>query len=201
MITGAVVARLAVVAAGEVDRIYVHAPDRLARRYLAASGLGMEILATIGGSAQGLIERLPGFVRKRLDRITLVALNRAFDAATQSRRYVRDRGDWFNRLASTVSGAAGGFASGSSADRLIDLIYAPKAQYRPNGRFVMNRRTVSAIRKFKDADGNYLWQPPLAADRAATLLGFPVVEAEAIGAWGLRAGTSSVSSVDWPAAR
>lgn len=84
--------------------------DRLARRYLAASGLGMEILATIGGSAQGLIERLPRFVRSRLDGLTLAALNRAFAAATRTRRYVRDRGDWFNRLASTVSGAAGGVA-------------------------------------------------------------------------------------------
>ena len=70
----------------------------------------MEILATIGGSAQGLIERLPRFVRSRLDGLTLAALNRAFAAATRTRRYVRDRGDWFNRLASTVSGAAGGVA-------------------------------------------------------------------------------------------
>ena len=31
----------------------------------------------------------------------------------------------------------------------------------------MNRRLQSTIRKLKDADGNYLWQPPLAADRSA----------------------------------
>ena len=43
----------------------------------------------------------------------------------------------------------------SATDRLIDLIYAPKAQYRPGARFVMNRRTVSTVRKFKDADGYY----------------------------------------------
>ena len=93
-----------------IDDPSVHVQiDKLARRYDDAGGLIMEMLASVGGGAQGLIDRLPGFVRKRLDRITLVALNRAFDAATQSRRYVRDRGDWFNRLASTVSGAAGGF--------------------------------------------------------------------------------------------
>lgn len=84
--------------------------DKLARRYVAAGGLGMDVLASIGGSAQGLIARLPGFVRSRLDDITLAGLNRAFGAATRSRRLVRDRGDWFNRLASTVSGAAGGVA-------------------------------------------------------------------------------------------
>ena len=94
-----------------IDDPSVHVQiDKLARRYDDAVGLIMEMLASVGGGAQGLIDRLPGFVRKRLDRITLVALNRAFDAATQSRRYVRDRGDWFNRLASTVSGAAGGMA-------------------------------------------------------------------------------------------
>lgn len=94
-----------------IDDPTVHVQiDRLARRYVDAGGLGMEILATIGGSAQGLIDRLPGFVRVRLDDITLAALNRAFKAAARSRRLVRDRGDWFNRLASTVSGAAGGVA-------------------------------------------------------------------------------------------
>ena len=83
-----------------IDDPSVHVQiDKLARRYVDAGGLIMEMLASVGGSAQGLVDRLPGFVRKRMDRITLVALNRAFDAATRSRRYVRDRGDWFNRLA------------------------------------------------------------------------------------------------------
>lgn len=89
----------------------IHAQlDKLARRYVAASGLGMEILATVGGSAASLIERLPGFVRSRLDSVTTAALSRAFGAAARSRHLVRDRGDWFNRLASSVSGAAGGLA-------------------------------------------------------------------------------------------
>ncbi|MDP5307635.1 EcsC family protein [Paracoccus spongiarum] len=82
--------------------------DRLARRYLDAGGLGMEVMAIVGDSAESLIGRLPAFVRARLDRITRTALNRAFGAAASSRRVLRDRGDWFNRLASTVSGAAGG---------------------------------------------------------------------------------------------
>ena len=87
-----------------------HQIDALARRYLAAGGLGMELMTIIGNSAEGLIDRLPGFVRARLDRVTQAALHRAFSAAVGSRRYVRDRGDWFNRMASTISGAAGGVA-------------------------------------------------------------------------------------------
>ncbi|MCS5603339.1 MAG: EcsC family protein [Paracoccus sp.] len=82
--------------------------DRLARRYRDAGGLGMEIMEIVGNSAEGLIERLPAFVRSRMDKITHAALNRAFSAASGTRRVVRDRGDWFNRMASTFSGAAGG---------------------------------------------------------------------------------------------
>lgn len=93
--------------------------DRLARRYLDAGGLGMELMAIVGDSAEGLISRLPDFVRSRLDRITRAALNRAFGAAAGSRRVLGDRGEWFNRMASTVSGAAGGV--GGLPGALIEL--------------------------------------------------------------------------------
>ena len=42
----------------------------------------------------------------------------------------------------------------------------------------MNRKAQSTIRKFKDAQGNYLWQPPARANGSATLMTFPIVEAE-----------------------
>jgi HK97 family phage major capsid protein len=42
----------------------------------------------------------------------------------------------------------------------------------------MNRKTQSAIRKLKDGDDNYLWQPPAQVGGRAGLLTFPVVEAE-----------------------
>ena len=84
----------------------------------------------------------------------------------------------WGQIGTVASGAAGAFASTSPVDKLIDLIYAPKAQYRPNGRFVMNRRTVSAVRKFKDADGNYVWSPATRPGETASLLGYPVTEIE-----------------------
>jgi HK97 family phage major capsid protein len=77
-----------------------------------------------------------------------------------------------------ATGAAGAFAAANPADTLLDLIYAPKQAFRANGRFVMNRKTLSMVRKFKDADGNYLWQPALAAGAPSTLFGYPVTEAE-----------------------
>ena len=61
------------------------------------------------------------------------------------------------------------------ADALIDLAYAPKQTYRQNGRFVMNRATEAAVRKLKDGDGNYLWQPAASAGAPATLLGYRVL--------------------------
>jgi HK97 family phage major capsid protein len=76
------------------------------------------------------------------------------------------------------SGAAGAFAASNPSDILVDLVYALKAGYRQNAAFVMNRKTQAVIRKFRDANGNYLWQPPASAGAPATLLGFPLVEAE-----------------------
>jgi HK97 family phage major capsid protein len=77
-----------------------------------------------------------------------------------------------------ASGVAGGFATTNPSDKLVDLIYSLKAGYRQNGRWVLNRSTQATIRKFKDAQGNYLWQPAATADGNASLLSFPVIESE-----------------------
>jgi HK97 family phage major capsid protein len=91
---------------------------------------------------------------------------------------VADASHAWGDIGYVASGAAGAFTTSNPTDRLVDLIYAPKAQYRPNGRFVMNRKTVSAVRKFKDADGNYIWSPATRAGETASLLGYPVTEIE-----------------------
>ena len=77
-----------------------------------------------------------------------------------------------------ASGSAGAFPASNPSDVLVDLIYAVKAGYRQNAVFVMNRKTQSAIRKFKDSTGNYLWQPPAQAGGRGSLMTFSVVEAE-----------------------
>ncbi len=77
-----------------------------------------------------------------------------------------------------ATGVAGAFAATAPTDRLIDLTFAVKAGYRANGTFVMNRATQSAIRKFKDNNNNYIWQPPAKAGDAPLLLGYPVAECE-----------------------
>ncbi len=88
-------------------------------------------------------------------------------------------GAWsWGNLGYVASGAAGAFAASNPSDALIDLIYALKAGYRQNAAFVMNRKTQAAIRKFKDSGGSYLWQPPAQAGGRASLMTFPLVEAE-----------------------
>jgi HK97 family phage major capsid protein len=72
----------------------------------------------------------------------------------------------------------GALPAEDASDVLIDTIYALKAGYRQNANWVMNRKTQAAIRKLKDGDGNYLWQPPAAPGQKAMLMGFPLVEAE-----------------------
>jgi len=83
-----------------------------------------------------------------------------------------------NEIGYVATGALGAFNAANPADRILDLIYAPKQAFRANGRFVLNRKTLAVVRKFKDADGNYLWQPSLVAGAPSTLFGYPVTEVE-----------------------
>jgi HK97 family phage major capsid protein len=84
----------------------------------------------------------------------------------------------WGKLGYVVSGVSGDLPSSDASDVLIDLVYALKAGYRQNASFVMNRKTQGLLRKLKDDSGNYLWQPAATADGKATLMGFPLVEAE-----------------------
>ena len=77
-----------------------------------------------------------------------------------------------------ATGVSGDFAATDPSDVLIDLIYATKAGYRQNAHWVMNRKVQGDIRKIKDVDGNYIWQPAASADGKATLMNFPIAEAE-----------------------
>ncbi len=84
----------------------------------------------------------------------------------------------FGSLQYVASGAAGGFAASNPQDRLIDLVQALRAPYRQGAVFVMNAATLAVIRKFKTADGAFLWQPGLVEGQPDRLLGYPVIESE-----------------------
>lgn len=61
-------------------------------------------------------------------------------------------------------------------DKLIDLIHSLKAGYRQNAAFLMNSLSVAALRKLKNGDGDYIWQPGLTAGAPSVLLGHAVKE-------------------------
>lgn len=71
------------------------------------------------------------------------------------------------------SGAA---AALTDSDKLLDLIYDLPAEYRANAKFFMNRLSQGSVRKLKDGDGNYMWQPSFQLGQAATLAGHELVE-------------------------
>ena len=77
-----------------------------------------------------------------------------------------------------TGGAPVGVTSAASAaltaDELIDVFYSLKSPYRKNAVWAMNDSTVKIIRKLKDAQGQYLWQPSLTAGTPDTLLNRPI---------------------------
>ena len=75
----------------------------------------------------------------------------------------------------TVAGTAA-----VTADELIDIYHAIASPYRANASWIINDSTAQAIRKLKDGDGQYLWQPGIAAGRPDTILGRPVVTDDAV---------------------
>jgi HK97 family phage major capsid protein len=84
---------------------------------------------------------------------------------------------WGN-LGYVATGVSGALPASNPSDVLVDTVFALKAGYRQNASWVMNRKTQGAIRKLKDVNGEYLWQPSAVAGGKSTLMGFNVVEAE-----------------------
>jgi HK97 family phage major capsid protein len=70
------------------------------------------------------------------------------------------------------SGAAAAF----TADAFIDLFYSLPSEFRANAKLYTSRGAQSAMRKLKDGQGNFLWQPSFAAGQPATLAGEAIVD-------------------------
>lgn len=85
--------------------------------------------------------------------------------------------DW-GTIGVVNSGANGAFAASNPADRIHDLVGLLKSAYLQGAVFVTRRQVVTAIRKFKDGQGQYLWQPSLVLGEPEQLAGYPIVRAE-----------------------
>lgn len=82
----------------------------------------------------------------------------------------------FGTLQFVASGQAA--ALPTSPDVLFDLVYALRARYRANARWLTAKLTLAALRKYKDSTGQYLWQPSLSQGQPESFMGYPITEAE-----------------------
>lgn len=80
----------------------------------------------------------------------------------------------FNATGGAEVGVTAASATAITADEIIDLFYSLKAPYRKKAVWILNDATIKTIRKLKDNNGNYLWQPALTAGTPDTILGRPV---------------------------
>lgn len=84
-------------------------------------------------------------------------------------------------IAYTPSGAAGTLPVGTAgADVIMDLIYSLPTEMGQNASMIANRNTIKTIRKLKDGQGNYLWQPSFQAGEPATIAGYACREYSAM---------------------
>ena len=80
----------------------------------------------------------------------------------------------FNATGGAELGVTAASATAITFDELMDLFYSLKSPYRKNATFVTNDATVKMIRKLKDGNGQYLWQPSVQAGQPDTILNRPV---------------------------
>lgn len=83
-----------------------------------------------------------------------------------------------NGISTNRDFSTGNTATEISADNLIEVKYALKAQYRNGAQWVFHRDAIKMISKLKDGEGQYLWQQGLAAGQPDTILNLPVNESE-----------------------
>jgi len=80
----------------------------------------------------------------------------------------------WGKIGFVKSGKADGLAADDPADALLSQVYALKARWRNNARWIMNDLTTETVRKIKDGQGQYIWQPSVQVGEPSTLFGYAV---------------------------
>jgi HK97 family phage major capsid protein len=75
-----------------------------------------------------------------------------------------------------ITGATVAGVAAVTTDEIIDLVYSLPSERNQNAKFFMNRSSLAKLRKLKDGQNNYIWQPTYVAGQPSTLQGYPVVE-------------------------
>lgn len=101
-------------------------------------------------------------------------------------------------FASTGGGDVAVTTASTSAityDELITLVYSLKRPYRKNAKFILNDQTIATLRKLKDGNGQYIWQPALQSGEPDRLLGFEVLTSAYVPT--IEAGTAVIAFGDF----
>ncbi|MFI3201891.1 MAG: phage major capsid protein [Eubacteriales bacterium] len=77
-------------------------------------------------------------------------------------------------FAQTGGGVVSDTVTTLSADAVLNVIYALKRVYRKNASFLINDQLIASVRKLKDSNGAYMWQPSLLAGEPDKLMGYPI---------------------------
>ena len=81
-------------------------------------------------------------------------------------------------VTSAGTGVTAASATAITSDEVLDFIYSPLARYRKNAVVVASTDFVKAVRKLKDGNGQYIWQPNYQAGQPDTIAGKPLYESE-----------------------
>lgn len=71
-------------------------------------------------------------------------------------------------------GVTAASATTITSDEVLNLIYSLKRPYRKKAVFIINDQTLAILRKLKDGNGAYIWQPSYQVGEPDSLLGYPV---------------------------
>ncbi len=102
--------------------------------------------------------------------------------------------EW-GKIGYIASGTSGGFDTTNPGDEILDLIYALKSAHRQNAQFLTGTTTLATMRKFKDGDGNYMWQPSAQQGEPSLFMGYSVEEDDNMPI--LAANSLSLAFADW----
>lgn len=135
------------------------------RAYKYTSKLVQVPVELIEDSAIDFASFLGGLLGERLGRITNTHFTTG-DGASKPKGIVT----------SATVGVTTASATAVTADELIGLVHSVDPAYRrgPGVGWMMHDSILLAVRKLKDGNGNYLWQPGISANEPDRLWGFPI---------------------------
>ncbi|MDP1974965.1 MAG: phage major capsid protein [Alphaproteobacteria bacterium] len=87
--------------------------------------------------------------------------------------------DW-GQIKRFKTGVDGGFNDDHAADILYEALYGLESGYLQGASWLLSRSTLARIRKMKDNEGHYLWQPSMVQGEPSTLLGHPIHMSDAM---------------------